>query len=300
MSNINEREYYTRMAAGASDKAKLLAFLPKTGHVLDVGAGGGDLSALILDQCPGLAVTALDNDEASLARLRAMQKEYPGRFRVVNTRFPSEECRKELDGYRFDAVIFCSVLHEIFSYPGPTGETFSEDNVFAAVHLAADFLKPGGVLLIRDGVRSGRSSSVIVRYKDEAFRALAKRFETEFQGFPVEIIHASFGDVMPYDTMVELLYTCTWGEQSFPREVQEWYSFAPLDQWERWAKLWFFSCRLQLIHSEKYLQPGYTEALADKVIVLGRMRPDDGTGTTQKPKILKFPASNSIIVFQKV
>jgi SAM-dependent methyltransferase len=64
---------------------------------------------------------------------------------------------------RFDAVIFCSVLHEFYSY----GEGIS--TVVKALADAHEILKPGGVLIIRD--------MVLPEYMRTANRGVGKMLE---------------------------------------------------------------------------------------------------------------------------
>lgn len=286
--------YYERMESSGDDKLKITRFLSDGSSVLDVGAGGGVLAELLLNRFPNIHVTALDQSNTAVARLNTLADKYPGRLSVVQTdffEFKTEE--------RFDAVIFCSSLHEIFSYCEYEGERFRKETISRALDKAASFLKQGeGKIIIRDGISARYNPKVLLKYTDPALKKLAERYENEFEGFPLEIIHTPLGDIMPYNSMMELLYTITWGEESFAREVQEWYGYYTMDDWVGEEKRLAYSHKLFLTHTEKYLQPGYKEHLRGKIILQSAPRLDWSGQVYTKP--IDFPASNCLVVFERV
>lgn len=284
-------QYYDRMASAKDDKLKILQYLSDGDCVLDVGAGGGALAELLLEQFPHMQVTALDQSDSAAEKLHALAARFPDRLTVVQADF--FEFKTDA---RFDAVVFCSSLHEIFSYTEYKGERFRKETVTLALDHAISFLKQGaGKIIIRDGVASRHNPKVLLKYTDPALKRLAERFENEFEGFPLKIVHTPLGDIMPYNSMMELLYTITWGEESFPREVQEWYGYHTLEDWEREGKRLIHTHGMLLIHAEKYLQPGYGEHLKDKVVLESAPRLRWDGRAHSRP--IEFPASNCLVVF---
>lgn len=285
--------YYERMKSSGDDKLKITKFLADGDSVLDVGAGGGVLDELLLSTFPHLQVTALDPSDTAVMRLKKIADQYPGRLNVVQTDF----FEYEADG-KYDAVIFCSSLHEIFSYTEYDGARYQPAVISMALDHAAKLLKAdAGKIIIRDGIAADYNPKVLVKYKDKAFYHLARRFEREFTGFPLEIIHTKAGDIMPYNSMMEMLYTITWGEESFPREVQEWYGYYSLNDWTKEEKRLSMAHGLFLVHAEKYLQPGYKDHLVDKAVVQSAPRLDWSGSIRTKP--IAYPASNCLVVFEK-
>lgn len=286
--------YYERMESSGDDKLKITKFLSDGDSVLDVGAGGGVLAELLLNHFPNIHVTALDQSDTAVTRLKALAEKHPGRLEVVQSDFFLYE-----PDARFDAVIFCSSLHEIFSYTECNGKRFDKDIITFALNHAADMLGGNkGRIIIRDGVAAQYNPKVLLKYTDPDLKRLAERYENEFEGFPLEIVHTPFGDIMPYNSMMELLYTITWGEESFAREVQEWYGYHTLDDWKEEEKRLMYSHKLLLVHAEKYLQPGYKEHLQGKIVLQSAPRLDWSGKLKSRP--IELPASNSLVVFERV
>lgn len=285
--------YYERMESSGDDKLKITKFISDGDSVLDVGAGGGVLAELLLNHFPNIHITALDQSDTAVARLKALAERFPGRLDVVQSDFFCYE-----PDVRFDDVIFCSSLHEIFSYTPYNGKLFQKETVSRALNEAASYLKPGkGKIIIRDGVAARYNPKVLVKYIDSALQKLAERYEREFEGFPLEIVHTEMGDIMPYNSMMELLYTITWGEKSFEREVQEWYGYFCLNDWVREETWLAFKYNLFLTHTEKYLQDGYREHLEGKVKIQSAPYFNWHSELCTKP--IDFPASNCIVVFER-
>lgn len=288
-----QARYYERMESSGDDKLKITKFISDGDSVLDVGAGGGVLAELLLTHFPNIHITALDQSDTAVARLKALAERFPGRLDVVQSDFFCYE-----PDVRFDDVIFCSSLHEIFSYTPYNGKLFQKETVSRALDEAASYLKPGkGKIIIRDGVAARYDPKVLVKYIDPALQKLAERYEREFEGFPLEIVHTEMGDIMPYNSMMELLYTITWGEKSFEREVQEWYGYFCLNDWVREETWLAFKYNLFLTHTEKYLQDGYREHLEGKVKIQSAPYFNWHSKLCTKP--IDFPASNCIVVFER-
>src|SRR5262249_38068126 len=74
-----------------------------------------------------------------------------------------------------DTVIFSSIMHEIYSYSG-----YDRARIDRALTSAARELKPGGRLLIRDGI-SPDPREVLLDLMDAATGAWFERFAREFR-----------------------------------------------------------------------------------------------------------------------
>jgi len=124
------------------DKLRWLSHFPyKAGTALDVGCSDGQLTLVAAKEFPLVHFTGIDLDPrmVGLATVKAADWQRP------NTHFKVAFLRDLLrDSIRFDAVLFFSVLHEIFSYG--SGLT----SVIKALCDAKELLKPGGRIIIRD------------------------------------------------------------------------------------------------------------------------------------------------------
>lgn len=257
-----EERYFTRMGQALGDKSRLLQWvLP--GHVIDVGAGGGEFSAHLARN--GHPVTAIDSHPDSLRRLAQI----PGVDAVAGT-FGGHIPPVELA----NTVIASSVFHEVYSY----GRGLS--SVTAAVQQTHDLLRPGGRLIIRDGVKPvhpqapARFHAPDVELVEEYLR-LTPHPELSLAR-DGEWFHGTRHAVS------EALLTITWGTDSLHREAQERYELATLAGYHSLIEPHGFS----LIHRESYAQPGYVTALSAFQI--------DSLGEPW------FPPTNAIWVFDRV
>lgn len=284
--------YYERMDAAQNDKAKILQFINDNDRVLDVGGGSGIVSAMILESSQNVTVDAIDTSDTAVERLCVLAQQYPGRLRVVQEDF-FDYCAGQ-----YDAIVFCSVLHEMFSYTRYEGKRFNPAIIDASLKRAVELLAPGGRIIVRDGVAPTHNHKVMLQYKDPALRLLAERYEAEFEGFNLNITHTPYGDVMPRNSAMELLYTITWGEASFEREVQEWYGFYSLNDWKQQGQRLMSSDNVCLCYLNKYLQPEYEKHLEGKVVLTTAPKLDWNGSVITRPAT--FPSSNCIAVFNKI
>lgn len=257
-----EDRYFTRMGDALGDKSRLLQWV-RRGHVIDVGAGGGELSAHLA--AGGHTVTAIDSHPDSLRRLAQL----PG-VEAVDGTFGHHIPQCPLA----DTVIASSVLHEVYSY----GRGLS--SVTAAVQQAHQLLRPGGRFIIRDGVKPVHPES------PARFRTPDPDLVEEYLRLTPhpELALARDGDWF-YGTrhaVSEALLTVTWGRVSLHREAQERYELATLEGYPALVEPHGFA----LVHRESYAQLGYGKALATYQI--------ESFGNPW------FPPTNAIWVFDRV
>lgn len=267
-----ESRYFERMAQSMGDKARILNYLPEVvagkaaPRVLDVGAGGGEFANALVEL--GYDVTALDANEDAVNRIRS-------RFPKVTTATLLANQATQLGAGMFDAVICSSILHEVFSYGdtfrGP-GHVSSLSRAFDAFHYV---LKPGGVLVIRDGVLpenwedhgsitllDGHEPSSVFTYLDMC-------------PFANGVAHGDMGNAvsLTWDgektfkgnvrSLLEFAYTYTWGLDSYPRETQELYALKTLDEYADFLTGHGFDVELK----ESYLQSGYSTHLQTMMLL---------------------------------
>jgi len=165
---------------------------------------------------------------------------------------------------------------------------------FAAFHetidLAVEALAPGGRLLVRDGVMPNRpdDQTMLVAPNMRAVALVERYLElVPFEDLKQVRRFSKNAWTCSRNTAAEILLTVNWGEQSLPRESQERYMLATLDGY---ADLVVHDRPLTLLHSESYVQQGYTEHLT---IPPNRWMLSEGNATSW------FPDTNAIWVFEK-
>jgi SAM-dependent methyltransferase len=253
------------MAAALGDMAHLAGALVP-GTVADVGAGGGELSALFAARDGITGVYAIDDAPDALARLRDLSR--------VTAVGGSVE---QLPGLApLDNVVFCSVLHEVYSYAG------GYPAVGGALDLAAASLRPGGRLIIRDGVMPvrPRDRATMTAPDDELvadYLALTPHPE-------LALVHAGPGVwTGTRHAVAEAVLTLTWGRGSLLRESQERYQLDTLDGYRDRVVT---GRSLRLLSARSYVQPECVRHLADYRIT------DPASGPW-------FPPTNAVWVYEK-
>lgn len=272
-SHSLEERYFERMARSMGDKAKLLNFLPvvekgkKAPRILDVGAGGGEFSLALYKL--GYDVVALDASEDAINHIKNISPEIETVFSLAN--HGSDTLAPE----SFDAIICSSILHEVFSYGDDVHSIGHVTNLVRAISDLRGLLKPNGLLIVRDGVlpTNWKDTATITMQDDAGVAAVLKYLEmcpfsngTAYNevGKTVQLNydgHKTFtGNVQ---SVLEVAYTYTWGVESYPRETQELYAVKTLNGY----KEFFIENGFMVTHTESYLQSGYPENLAGKIIL---------------------------------
>jgi SAM-dependent methyltransferase len=253
------------MSSSIGDKVRILSHLPKGENlrILEVGAGSGDLARVLASL--GHSVVAIDPNPDSFARLSA-NLPYGSVARAMYA-----DQILGLEG-TFDAIIFCSVLHEVYSY----GDTSKTPTDVVGQILADSFAKlnPGGAVIVRDGVKPPhREVSEFDNGEDywiitDRFAAdMATLYRTKSKWATNELKGVwSFGEDESFESlclmgkgayMMELAYTITWGFAAFQRESQELYGLYELEEFAKLGE----SVGFEVTDSYSYLQGGYPEHL---------------------------------------
>lgn len=111
-------------------------YLPRSGHVLEVGCGFGLFALYFASTNPEIDLTARDIDEHRIDIARRSQRQ----LGLRNVDFQVADARNgDLDGGPFEAVYMLDLLHHI--PPGYADQL---------IHRIYEELRPGGVLLVKD------------------------------------------------------------------------------------------------------------------------------------------------------
>ncbi|MBI2596037.1 class I SAM-dependent methyltransferase [Candidatus Daviesbacteria bacterium] len=172
----NRLIYLSRMEKPLKDKLKIVKYIPKNvANILDVGCADGSLTIALAKTFPDKIFLGVDLDDnfLDLAKEKAQG--------LKNIKFEKIYLRDLLARpERFDVVIFCSVLHEFFSY----GEGIS--SVLKAIADAHELLRKSGVIIIRDMILSEYTKNANLKcleVADKIYKAgldITKEFEVRF------------------------------------------------------------------------------------------------------------------------
>ena len=276
----NEERYLARMnATEESTKNSIIDYVTGT-SVVDVGSGGGVLLELLEKTYPDKRVIGTDISENVIEALSKKKAEEHHGWNVIRHNFYEEVFNEPVDN-----VIFSSILHEIYSYTETENGRFDIESVKKALKNAYASLRPGGRIIIRDGIKTEVDESTItLRFKDPDGPEFFKNYVNDFKGLKdiedKKIVMNPDGTVSACTNFIrEFLFTYTWGKQSYAHEVQEQFGYFTLDEFRKF----FEGIGAKLIRCEEFLEPGYPLHLSPKVELI----PD------------KYPASNCIIVAEK-
>jgi 2-polyprenyl-3-methyl-5-hydroxy-6-metoxy-1,4-benzoquinol methylase len=139
--NIADNKIYLqRMAKPLAEKLKIIKFLPENAkNVIDVGCADGTVTLALSSLFPKINFLGIDLNDTFI-KLANRKKE-----KISNVNFERVYLRELLARKtKYEAVIFCSVLHEFFTY----GQGIS--SVLKALADAHELLKKDGVIIIRD------------------------------------------------------------------------------------------------------------------------------------------------------
>jgi len=289
---ILEERYFERMAKSMGDKARILKYLPPVTaganppKILDVGAGGGEFAKLLQDE--GYEVTALDANEDAVDRMLYKYND----LKVVKA---LANHAHDLGEDLYDSVVCSSILHEVYSYGDDVHRMGHISSLKRATESFYKALKPGGKLLIRDGVKPvnwddpaeiemlpGHENHMVQKYLDMCPFSNGKAYGE--QGSKIQLTNTGGKKwVGNLQSCMEFAYTYTWGEGSYPRETQELYTPLTLNEYRDLLSETGF----EVEESFSYLQEGYPLNLNDKIRL------------TKNGEPVQWPDSNAVWVARK-
>lgn len=282
----NEETYLSDMNSSGDYKKVLLDYMVGK-RVLDIGPGGGVLLDLIEQEKPEVEAIGIDISANVIEALERKKQRESHRWHVM------KGDALQLDQYvepgTVDTVIFSSILHELYSYIERHGRRFNTDTVAAALQSAFQVLSPGGRILIRDGIMSEpESQKRRIRFIEPDGLSRLERYATDFKGRGISYERLSDDEViMPINDAMEFLYTYTWGEEAYVHEVQEQFGIFTPQAYEKCIRDTLGE-QADIIMLRHFLQEGYTEALADRIIFMD-----------EKGKPVSLPDSTCLIVIEK-
>jgi len=283
----NEAEYLASMNAARDDKARMLE-LVRPGRIVEVGPGGGIVLDLLEDRFPDSEIVGIDVSREVVAALAARRARDHRRWRIVEA--DAFALADHVGAASVDTVVFCSVLHEIYSYLERDGRRFQLDSVRDLLRAAWRALVPGGRIVIRDGIAPPPGTRRI-RFLADDGRGFFELFAAQFEGFAVSWRDLPDGRVeLPAHHAMEFLYTYTWGPASFPYEVREQYGVLTYPEYAAALTTWLDGAHLVPLPPAlaTYLQPGYVTALAPKIEL-----------TDEHDRPVPLPRSNCLLVVEK-
>lgn len=136
----NPEAYLSRMSKPLQEKLKVAKYIAKNSKsVLDVGCADGTITLALANMFPAVNFVGIDLNEEFI---KIANDRVGGR---TNVKFECVYLRDRLaNEERFDVVLFCSVLHEFYSY----GEGIS--SIVKALSDAREILNVDGEIVVRD------------------------------------------------------------------------------------------------------------------------------------------------------
>ena len=242
----NEAAYLASMNAAKTDKDRMLEYV-RPGRIVEIGPGGGVVLDLLEARFASSEIIGVDLSREAIAALEARSAGH--RWRVL---LGAAEVLPELvERESVDTVVFCSILHEVYSYTERDGTRFHLESIRDVIRAAWSTLKVGGRIVIRDGVMPATGTRCI-RFCAPDARPTFDLFVAQFEGRRIayrelapDRVELGAADAM------EFLYTYTWGPASFPYEVRELYGVLPyqayVDALVEWWAVARTSCRFPRI-----------------------------------------------------
>jgi len=232
--------YVTGMENSVPEKVKLMPFV-KEGLIAEIGCGSGAVLEILSKNFPKSRITGIDVSEKMLKISR--ERKYSNNNIEVRL---GNALEKNFDNESLDTIIFCSVLHEIFSY-----NNYKKETVEKAITNAYDMLKPEGRIIIRDGVKP-EGSIVYLKVKNLEVEKKFYRFSEEFGPHKVryrkkhtknsELIAVKKVDAMEF--LSKYFYDENWN-----LEVREQFGVHTKKEYENLIE----HCGFKIVYSESYL-----------------------------------------------
>lgn len=266
--------YAAGMDASQKEKARILQYV-RPGVIYEMGCGNGTVLELLAMTFPVSDITGVDLSDTMLAMARGRGYASPVRF------LQADITGLELEKESIDTILFCSVLHEVYSYKG-----YSKEVLLDTLKDAYRALKPGGRLVIRGGVKP-LDDEVLMAFRNPVAEEKFHRFAREFGPYeiPYEIEGVMVRLALPDATefLSKYIYDTNWAV-----EVREQFGIYTLSEYEEQL----CSLGFEIVHAESYLIEWLRVTHYEKDVELftrieGRLVPQD------------FPDSTLLLVAEK-
>ncbi len=227
--------YAAGMDASQKEKARILPYV-RPGVIYEMGCGNGAVLELLAMAFPESDITGVDLSDTMLSMARERGYASPVQF------LQADITELGLEEESIDTILFCSVLHEVYSYKGYSKEILRDtlENAYRA-------LKPGGRLVIRDGVKP-LDCEVLMGFKNRGVEEKFYRFAREFGPYEVqyeiegEMVRLSRPDAMEF--LSKYIYDTNWVV-----EVREQFGIYTLSEHEEQL----CSIGFRIVNAESYL-----------------------------------------------
>ncbi|MCK0744749.1 methyltransferase domain-containing protein [Chromohalobacter nigrandesensis] len=272
MQHLQTHEYMEQMDESIEDKLKMVDWT--TGqNVLDCGCGSGGLMEYLIHH----DYNTYGIDLSSLSENLIFKKKLTPRFVRGDLLYLGEY----FPNRKFDTIIFSSVLHEVYSY-----NDFDIQKVVKTLQQAIGLLSERGRIIIRDGINHPDDSQQrVIEFMNREDLEVFNKYYKSFKGRKIYFNQIDNNKIiLNVNDAMEFLYTYTWGNESFYREVQEQYGIFNSDEYQDLLE----SFGLNIIHKSEYLQAGYIENLKPKVNLYD-----------EHGHVVDFPNSNMLLVAEK-
>ena len=280
---FNTKQVFLSDELGKTDKTKILEFVIED-KILEVGSGSGIHLNMLEDTFPKAQIQGIDISDKVVHSLQLKKQCENRRWNI------QQENAMELSfNEKFDTIIFCSVLHEIFSYDNGLGK-FSYEALRRTLKSALELLNKGGRIIIRDGIMSPNNIGIRrIKFLNNDGINFLRQYCKDFKGREIKYTYINDNEVsMLVNDAMEFLYTYTWGYSSYEYEVQEQYGYFTKDQYKSFI-YHILGDQIKIKYCDSYLQDGYTKALKNKIKFI------DENGLK-----IQLPDSNCLIVIEKI
>ena len=258
-----ETDYLQTMNASIDGKKVLLDYV-KGSTILDIGPGGGALLDLLETGFPQARITGIDIADNVIQTLQKKKRRENHSWQVLQG--DAFQLTSFLPSGSADTIIFCSILHELYSYIENDAHKFNEATLAAALRSAFDLLAPGGRILIRDGIMSEPASQKRrIHFVDPDGMDFLRRYARDFRGRTIQYRIIGRQTVeMPINDAMEFLYTYTWGKESYVHEINEQFGYFTPSGYQDFLKETLGETA-HILTCRHYLQEGYTLQLSPKI-----------------------------------
>ena len=281
----NEIEYLNTMNLTLKYKAKILDYMVGK-NILDVGPGGGALLDLLEVKNPVANIYGIDISSNVIDTLSKKKLKEKRTWNLV------KGDALYLENYftkgSLDTIIYSSIIHELYSYINYEGKRFNINTVIRALKSAYDILSVHGRIIIRDGIKTEPEDMYrIIEFKNIEDNKILDRYCNDFKGRKVTYERLTDNKVkMLVNDAMEFLYTYTWGEDSYPLEIQEQFGYLTPSGYLKLIEDNLPNSKI--VTCQAFLQEGYEENLLNKIAIYD-----------ENMNVVKLPNSTCIIVIEK-
>ncbi len=271
--------YGAQMDASLAQKVDDLLPWVLPPRIVDKGCGTGKLLVELSRRFPHATLVGVDLSRELLRR--SDENTYAGGDVELVL---GDAADPQLPDGTADTVIFSSIMHEVYSYSG-----YDRSRVDRALAAAARELRPGGRLLIRDGI-SPDPRQVLLDLVDVQTAAQFDRFAREFkhgQGAAFTPAEARAGAAATVRLSAHLAneFLCKKDYlKNWDIEVHEEYGVFTVDEWRALLARNFFEVRTIKTYVNKWIQQNR---------YLGHVRVTELNGTSF------WPATNAVIIGER-